>query len=308
MKNIFGENLKRLRIAKNYTQEQAAQLLNISPKSLSRWECGSTMPDVMLLPQIARLYCVTVDDLYKEQSVAYENYAGRLLSVYEASRDLRDFYNAEREYDKLIKSQTYTMNDLRLYGILYQYHMTDCKEAALRLFEKGLSMGEESDPEVYHQIERQRMLLRSQVGESEKNIEEQKAKLAENPHDFYRHINLFVAYLFANENQKALEVFLGAEKEFGNQALLYAYGGDLYKRLGEYEEAFVCWDKAYSLDSEMTAVLWSKGVCYEELGEYQKAYEVWNSLVAWLEERGYEAETEEPRRLAERCREKSIRS
>ena len=304
MKNTFGENLKRLRIAKNYTQEKAAQLLNISPKALSRWECGSTMPDVMMLPEIARLYCVTVDDLYKKQSVAYENYAARLLSVYEASRDLRDFYNAEREYDKLIKSRTYTMNDLRLYGILYQYHMTDCKETALRLFEKGISMGEESAPEVYHQIERQRMLLRSQVGENEKNIEEQTKKLAECPHDFYCHFNLLVAYLYANDNQKALEVFRNAEKEFADRALLYAYGGDLYKRLGEYEEAFACWDKAFVLDSEMTAVLWSKGFCYEELGEYQKAYEVWSSLVAWLEERGYEVEAEEPRKLAERCREK----
>ena len=111
-----------------------------------------------------------------------------------------------------------------------------------------------------------------------------------------------MAYLYANENQKALEVFRKAEKEFADRALLYAYGGDLYKRLGEYEEAFACWDKAFSLDSEMTAVLWSKGFCYEELGEYQKAYEVWNSLVAWLEEKGYKAEAEEPRRLAEGCR------
>ena len=76
----------------------------------------------------------------------------------------------------------------------------------------------------------------------------------------------------------------------------------MYKRLGSYEEAFGCWDKAFVLDSEMTAVLWSKSFCYEELGEYQKAYEVWMSLVAWLEKRGYEAEAEEPRRLAERCR------
>ena len=70
MNNILGNNLKRLRVSKNYTQEQAAQLLNISPKSLSRWECGSTMPDVMLLPDIARLYCVTVDDLIHEKSIA----------------------------------------------------------------------------------------------------------------------------------------------------------------------------------------------------------------------------------------------
>lgn len=304
MKNTFGENLKRLRLAKNYTQEQAAQLLNISSKSLSRWECGSTMPDVMMLPEIAKLYCVTVDDLYKEQSVAYENYAARLLSVYEASRDLRDFYNAEREYDKLLKSQAYTMNDLRLYGILYQYYMADCKEAALRLFEQGLAMGPEHDPDTYHQIERQRMLLFSQTGENERNIAEQTAKLEANPHDFHCHMNLLVAYLYANENQKALGVFQEAEKEFSDEAMLYAYGGDLYKRLKMYEEAFCCWDKALELDSEMTAVMWSEAFCYEEQENYQAAYEAWRSLIGWLEERGYEAEVAEPRRLAERCRER----
>ena len=63
----FGNNLKRLRLAKNYTQEQAAEKLNVSSKAISRWECGNAMPDVMLLPEIARLYCVTVDELYKEK-------------------------------------------------------------------------------------------------------------------------------------------------------------------------------------------------------------------------------------------------
>lgn len=107
----LGNNLKRLRLSKNYTQEQAAQLLNISPKSLSRWECGSTMPDVMILPEIAKLYCVTVDDLYREKSKAYENYALRLLSVYESTHNINDFFNAEREFSLLLKSQNYTMND-----------------------------------------------------------------------------------------------------------------------------------------------------------------------------------------------------
>lgn len=304
MNNILGTNLRRLRTAKNYTQEQAAQLLNISPKSLSRWECGSTMPDVMLLPEIARLYCVTIDDLYKEQSMVYENYAQRLLSVYEESRDPLDFYNAEREFDKLLKSQNYTMNDLRSYGILYQYHMNFCKDMALRLFERGLSMGEETDPEIYHRIERQRILLRSQVGGNEKNIQEQKAKLAEHPQDYYCHLNLLAAYCCAGDKQNALEVFENAEKKFKNQALLYVYGGDLYKDLGKYKEAFRCWDKVLELDPEVTDAMWSKGICYEELGEYQKAYDVWTSLVSWLEAKGYEAEVEEPRRLAQRCKEK----
>lgn len=304
MKYNLGNNLKRLRLAKNYTQEQAAQMLNISPKSLSRWECGSTMPDVMILPEIARLYCVTVDDLYREKSMAYENYALRLLSVYESTHDINDFFNAEREFSNLLKSQNYTMNDLRSYAILYQYHMLDCKKMALHLFQKGLDMGIEVDPDTYHQIERQRMLMLSQIGENAKNIEEQTSHIRECPHDFYSHLNLLTAYLYANDSQNALKVFLAAEKQFNDQALLYALGGDLYRRLKMYNEAFACWDKTLKLDSEIAAAMWSKATCYEELGNYEAAYQVWEEIIDWLEVRGYEVEVEEPRKRALDCKNK----
>ena len=304
MNNILGTNLKRFRLAKNYTQEQAAQLLNISHKSLSRWECGSTMPDVMLLPDIARLYCVTVDDLFREKSIAYENYASRLLAVYEATSDINDFFNAEREYSVLMQNGNYTMNDLRSYAILYQYLMMNAKTKALQLFQKGLDMGIENDPKTYHMIERQRMLLRSQIGENEKSIQEYTSELADNPHDFYSHINLLVAYLFANDNQNALNVFLEAVKDFDDQALLQTLGGDIYRNLGMYEEAFACWNKTIQLDPEMVDALWSKAFCYEEIGDYKSAFSTWNEIVTWQETRGYEIEVEEVKKLAKNCKEK----
>ena len=74
MENIIASNLRRLRITKNMTQVQVAEALGVSTQSVSRWECGNTYPDVMLLPKIARLFCVTVDDLYQLHSVVYDNY------------------------------------------------------------------------------------------------------------------------------------------------------------------------------------------------------------------------------------------
>lgn len=304
MKNNLANNLKRLRLEKNYTQEQAAALLNISSKSLSRWECGSSMPDIMLLPEIAKLYSVTIDDLYREKSKAYENYAQRLLSVYEASRDIYDFINAEREFSNLLKSQKYTINDLRSYAILYQYLMVDCKEAALQIFEKGLAMNKTEAPDTFHQLERQRMLFLSQIGENKRNIDEQSMNLAKNPKDFYCHINLLVAYLYAQDNEKALEIFLNAEKQFPEQALLYTYGGDIYKRLYMWEQAFECWNKALELDAEITSPMWAKAMCYEELGDFQNAYQTWLEIIAWLEARGYEDELREPRNRAKECKSK----
>ncbi len=116
--NVLSKNLKRFRIAKNMTQEQAAEALGVSTQTVSRWECNTTLPDVTLLPKIAALYCVTIDDLYKETSIVYDNYASRLGSVFEASGKPEDFLRADMEYRKLLKSDDYTKNDLRLYGIL----------------------------------------------------------------------------------------------------------------------------------------------------------------------------------------------
>ena len=42
MENIVAQNLKRLRIAKKLTQEQAAEKLGVSAQSVSRWECGGS--------------------------------------------------------------------------------------------------------------------------------------------------------------------------------------------------------------------------------------------------------------------------
>ena len=93
----FCRNLKRFRLSKKLTQEQAAEKLGVSAQSISRWECGTTLPDVTVLPEIARLYCITIDDLYRETSVAYDNYAQRLGSVFEATKAPEDFILAERE-------------------------------------------------------------------------------------------------------------------------------------------------------------------------------------------------------------------
>lgn len=59
----FGENLKNLRKQKNLTQEQVAELLDVSKQSVSRWENNATYPDITFLPSLASFYDVTVDYL-----------------------------------------------------------------------------------------------------------------------------------------------------------------------------------------------------------------------------------------------------
>ena len=63
MNIAIGENIKKIRTVQGLTQEQLAQALEVSPQAVSRWEIGSTYPDIELLPVIAGFFDVSLDEL-----------------------------------------------------------------------------------------------------------------------------------------------------------------------------------------------------------------------------------------------------
>ena len=59
----IGAFLKELRKEKNLTQEQLAEKLNVSSRTVSRWETGSNMPDIGMLVEIADFYDVSIPEI-----------------------------------------------------------------------------------------------------------------------------------------------------------------------------------------------------------------------------------------------------
>lgn len=301
---VFAKNLKRFRVAKNMTQEQAAEALGVSTQTVSRWECNTTLPDVTILPKIAALYCVTIDDLYKETSVAYDNYASRLLGVFEASHKPEDFMQAEMEYRKLLKSGEYTANDLRSYGILHQYMMQVCRDKAEELFNRVIKKGAADDPEIYWRTRRQKGYLLWEIGRNQETINEFLPMIEAGSDELQEWICLIQAYFFAKEYDTAWEWAQKAETKFPESAMLHIYTGDLLRSMKRYDEAFPHWKRALEIEPQWFDAAYSMGFCYEELGEYEKACEVWTQIADGLEQRGFEAEVNWPRSLANKCREK----
>lgn len=62
----IGKNITMFRKAKGLTQAELGELLGVSNQAVSKWESEMTMPDIMLLPEIAKVLGVTLDDLYGE--------------------------------------------------------------------------------------------------------------------------------------------------------------------------------------------------------------------------------------------------
>ena len=301
---VFSKNLKRFRIAKNLTQEQAAEALGISTQTVSRWECNTTLPDVTILPKIAALYCVTIDDLYKETSMAYDNYAQRLGSVFEASHKHEDFMQAYAEYQRLLKSGEYTTEDLRLYGILHQYMMEVCRDKAEEIFDRVIKKGPAEDPSVYWSTCRQKGYFLWEIGRNQENIDTFLPLVEGGSNELQEWICLIQAYTFAKEYEMAWEWIRKAESKFPESAILHIYAGDLLRSMKRYDEAFPHWKRALELEPEWCDSAYSIASCYEEMGDYENAYTAYNQIADNLERRGFDAETNLPRQLADKCRQK----
>ena len=302
--SVFTKNLKRFRVAKNMTQEQAAEALGVSTQTVSRWECNTTLPDVTILPKIAALYCVTIDDLYKESSTAYDNYAQRLGSVFEVSHKPEDFMQAYVEYQKLLKSGEYTTEDLRLYGILHQQMMQVCRDKAEEIFDRVIKNGPAEDPEVYWFTRRQKGYFLWEIGRNQENIDTFLPLVEAGSTDLNEWICLIQAYTFGSNYDTAWEWVRKAEAKFTESAMLHIYAGDLLRSMKRYEEAFPHWRRALEMEPEWCDSAYSMASCYEEMGDYANAHAVYCQIADYLEKRGFEAEVNLPRALAKKCLEK----
>ena len=70
LKSVIAKNLIKYRKEKGFTQQELAEILNYSDKSISKWERGEGVPDIYILKQIAELYGVTVNDIIGMEAIS----------------------------------------------------------------------------------------------------------------------------------------------------------------------------------------------------------------------------------------------
>lgn len=110
MKILIGENIKQLRKAKNMTQEQLAEALNISCAAVCKWERGDTYPDITLLQPLAYFFEITLDELMGYQASRIQRDIDELLARY--TKLYRTDYEAAREL--IVKAHAEYPNDFQI--------------------------------------------------------------------------------------------------------------------------------------------------------------------------------------------------
>ena len=70
MSESFAERLRRLRSERNITQQQLASMMYVDRSTVARWENGTRIPDLVLLPRLAKCLGVEVARLIPDEDLS----------------------------------------------------------------------------------------------------------------------------------------------------------------------------------------------------------------------------------------------
>lgn len=135
----IAENIVKLRHDKKITQEQLAEFIGVTKASVSKWENGQSTPDIVILPQLATFFDVTVDQLIGYTPLLSKEQIQKLYQ-----RFAKDF--AERPFEEVMaETQDYVKRYYSCYGFLLQI-------CTLWLNHGRLADSKERQQEIYQQI------------------------------------------------------------------------------------------------------------------------------------------------------------
>lgn len=76
---ITGNTIKHLRETKGLTQNELANILNLSDKTVSKWETAKGLPDITLIEPLAKALNVSVLELMSGNTVTNKNVSANIL-------------------------------------------------------------------------------------------------------------------------------------------------------------------------------------------------------------------------------------
>lgn len=109
----LGKHIIYYRRKAGITQEQLAAYIGVSKSSVSKWETGTSFPDIVLLPQLAALFNISVDELMGYEAQLTKD---AILTIY---RELSDMFVKDPQ-EAYIKCREYVKKYYACFPFLYQ--------------------------------------------------------------------------------------------------------------------------------------------------------------------------------------------
>jgi transcriptional regulator with XRE-family HTH domain len=100
----LGEKIRTLRKQRGLSQEVLAEHLGVSFQAISKWENGSTMPDVMLIPAIASFFGVSTDELFDFNLYETEKKVEAIVDAYSEAWGKGDVCRNPEECERILRA------------------------------------------------------------------------------------------------------------------------------------------------------------------------------------------------------------
>ena len=126
----MGKKIRQLRKRMNLSQEVLAQVLGVSFQAVSKWENGTAMPDVAMIPALASFFGVSTDDLFDFNRMEQERKVAEICANAAAFR-FSDPAKSEQMLREGLKQ--YPGNDIILNNLLYVIQTPDRREEVITL-------------------------------------------------------------------------------------------------------------------------------------------------------------------------------
>ncbi len=118
----LGKKIRQLRFKAGLTQEQLAEKLGIGAQSVSKWENAVAMPDITLLPLLAEIFGISIDDLFDlTDEQRFNRIENRLDTEEELPQDV--FWEYEEFLKGQLNDERYKKRAVELIAYLYWHRM-----------------------------------------------------------------------------------------------------------------------------------------------------------------------------------------
>ena len=219
-----------------------------------------------------------------------------LLDRYEATGD-EEAYEAARPLYERALDQTPDARLLVRYGYLLECHGRRSLRQAVEQYERAIELDPGFDKAHYQLIG-----ARAGLREPELSVALYERRLAASLADVREHRFMAFAYLSAGQYGEARSVIDAGLELAPEDPMLIELRGDVRSHLGDPDAALADWRRAHALEPENLSSIYSSAFLFEREGRLDDAIDAWRYIIDWCESRGYELDTEWPKRELDRLR------
>jgi len=266
----IGSRIRSLRLSNSMTQEQLAGRLGVSAQAVSKWESGTNMPDIQLLPDLSVIFGITIDELFAmTDECRMERIENMLYNVRYLTEE--QFRNNERYLEACQNKEKLNPQATLLLAMLYNKRANEYHELAKPLAREALQKlpGKKDAFVTIFDAENGPYQDWNCINHSDM-IEFYKAESEKHPEDiryYFWLLDLLIADCRTGEAREYVEKMRALEHSYHYEM----YMGYICRAECNLPEAMNWWQKMTANTPEKWQVWFEYGSIMAKLGRYEEA-------------------------------------